>query len=283
MITVYAAARSTHQAPRTCAAVRGEAGASRLRCSVLIAPRTPLHANQYSATRRRKAAKSVQFCPKVSNSASRRRGAPAFRVLHPSPLIAHRSARPPARAPAPAKPSPLYSPRDPRAADLWQLLDRHFPTFQQVYDERFQAKYGFWRPVIERSMTAFLKCGDLQEGFARVRCPDCQHEMFEPFSCKQRRPGVPSAPLPVVPPEAGARHRVARGRRGLLARRAPASGPDYPQASSAVRPLRSQPAGQALGGGLRVQRRRSSAASPRRSHHRLRAEQCHLWLLYSRV
>ena len=27
---------------------------------------------------------------------------------------------------------------------------------------------------------------DLQEGFARVRCPDCKHEMFVAFSCKQR-------------------------------------------------------------------------------------------------
>jgi len=41
-----------------------------------------------------------------------------------------------------------------------------------------QGKYGFWRPVIERSVAAFLRCGDLQEGFARVRCPDCRHEMF---------------------------------------------------------------------------------------------------------
>jgi len=64
--------------------------------------------------------------------------------------------------------------------------DQHFPTFQQVYDERYEAKYGFWRPVIDRSVTAFLKCGDLHQGFARVRCPDCQHEMFVAFSCKQR-------------------------------------------------------------------------------------------------
>jgi hypothetical protein len=27
-------------------------------------------------------------------------------------------------------------------------------------------------------MTAFLRCGDLHEGFARVRCGDCGHEMF---------------------------------------------------------------------------------------------------------
>ena len=70
------------------------------------------------------------------------------------------------------KPLPVYRPRDPRASDLWRVLDGHFATFREVYDERFQAKYGFWRPVVDRAVAAFLKCGDLQEGFARVRCPD---------------------------------------------------------------------------------------------------------------
>jgi ribosomal protein S27E len=84
------------------------------------------------------------------------------------------------------QPLPLYRPRDPQASDLWRLIDQHFDFFRQVYDERFQAKYGFWRPVVKRSVTAFLKCGDLEEGFARVRCPDCRHEMFVAYSCKQR-------------------------------------------------------------------------------------------------
>ena len=66
------------------------------------------------------------------------------------------------------------------------MLDQHFDTFRQVYDERYQAKYRFWRPVINLSVAAFLKCGDLQQGFARIRCPDCHHEMFVAFSCKQR-------------------------------------------------------------------------------------------------
>jgi len=84
------------------------------------------------------------------------------------------------------RPLPLYRPRDPQASGLWRVFDRHFETFQQVYDERFQGKYGFWRAVVARSVTAFLRCGDLAEGFARVRCPDCRHEMFVAFSCKQR-------------------------------------------------------------------------------------------------
>jgi len=89
-------------------------------------------------------------------------------------------------APPCVKPLALYRPRDPQASDLWRLMDEHFDTFQQVYDERFAAKYGYWRPVVERSVAAFLKCGDLQEGFARVRCRKCKHEMFVAYSCKQR-------------------------------------------------------------------------------------------------
>jgi len=31
-----------------------------------------------------------------------------------------------------------------------------------------------------------LDCGDLHNGFARVRCEDCGHEYFLAFSCKRR-------------------------------------------------------------------------------------------------
>jgi hypothetical protein len=54
-------------------------------------------------------------------------------------------------ASAPAEPSPLYCPCNPQASDLWCVLDRHFATFQQVYDERYQAKYGFWRAAVQRN------------------------------------------------------------------------------------------------------------------------------------
>ena len=87
-------------------------------------------------------------------------------------------------------PLPLYRPRDPQASGLWRLMDEHFDTFQQVYAERFAAKYGFWRPVVERSVAAFLKCGDLHQGFARVRCPDCKHEMFVAYSCRNVETGT---------------------------------------------------------------------------------------------
>ena len=92
----------------------------------------------------------------------------------------------PVLSPPCVQPLPLYRPRNPQASDLWRLMDEHFETLQQVYDEQFAAKYGYWRPIVERSVAAFLKCGDLQEGFARVRCRKCKHEMFVAYSCKQR-------------------------------------------------------------------------------------------------
>ena len=80
----------------------------------------------------------------------------------------------------------IYRPRRPRASPLWQLLDRYFDEFQRVYDERYQKRYGFWRPVIARTVEKFLVCGDLHEGFARVRCPKCRYEFLVAFSCRRR-------------------------------------------------------------------------------------------------
>ena len=39
-------------------------------------------------------------------------------------------------------------------------------------------------PIIGEVARKFLRCGDLHFGFARVRCGDCGHEMFVPFSCR---------------------------------------------------------------------------------------------------
>jgi hypothetical protein len=64
-----------------------------------------------------------------------------------------------------------------------------------VHDESGQIQYilrgtrksmAFWRKVIRSSIDKFLKCGDLKEGFARVKCKDCGEEFFVAFSCRQR-------------------------------------------------------------------------------------------------
>ena len=68
----------------------------------------------------------------------------------------------------------------------YQCIADHFEEFVQVYDERFERQYGFWRPVIAEVIEKYLECGDLAHGFARVRCDHCGHQYLLAFSCKGR-------------------------------------------------------------------------------------------------
>ena len=80
----------------------------------------------------------------------------------------------------------VYKRRKPQKTSLWQLLDGHFFEFEGAYDELFQKNYGFYRPVISHVVRKYLECGDLQQGFARIKCPDCHHEYLLSFSCRGR-------------------------------------------------------------------------------------------------
>ena len=66
------------------------------------------------------------------------------------------------------------------------MVERFDPQFEGAYEERYQERHGFWRPIIGTVVEKFLECGDLQQGFARVRCPDCRHEFFAAYSCRGR-------------------------------------------------------------------------------------------------
>lgn len=80
----------------------------------------------------------------------------------------------------------VYKQRKPRESPLWQLLDEYFDEFEERYDELFSKEYGFYRPIVSLIVRKFLECGDLHQGFARVRCPDCHHEYLLAFSCRGR-------------------------------------------------------------------------------------------------
>jgi hypothetical protein len=80
----------------------------------------------------------------------------------------------------------VYRPRTPQASPLYQILDAHFPEFEQVYAQHYAERYGPWRPAITRAVADYLKCGDLREGFARVHCPKCGHDLFVALSCRKR-------------------------------------------------------------------------------------------------
>ncbi len=80
----------------------------------------------------------------------------------------------------------VYRPRRPRESALYRLINSHYENFQRVYAERYQRRYGYWRPAIGEAVRRFLRCGDPTAGFARVRCRDCRHEIFVAFSCRRR-------------------------------------------------------------------------------------------------
>ena len=42
-------------------------------------------------------------------------------------------------------------------------------------------------PISRRSSYLYLDCSDLHNGFARVKCKDCNHEYLVAFSCKRRQ------------------------------------------------------------------------------------------------
>jgi len=84
------------------------------------------------------------------------------------------------------EPSGVYRPRNPKGSPWYRCVEDNFDEFVSVYSEQFGQKYGFWRPHIEKIIFEFLDCGDLKQGFARIRCGDCGEEFLVGFSCKRR-------------------------------------------------------------------------------------------------
>ena len=84
------------------------------------------------------------------------------------------------------QPLQLYQPRQPRRSPLWQCVHDHAAAFRQQYPRQHLARFGPLRPVVTEVIDKFLDCGDLHQGFARVRCPDCRLEYLLAFSCKTR-------------------------------------------------------------------------------------------------
>ncbi len=81
---------------------------------------------------------------------------------------------------------PIYQPRKPKASPLYQSIQNHFAEFESVYEERYQKRFGALRDVVREVVYKFLGCGDLKNGFARIKCKECQHEVLLAFSCKGR-------------------------------------------------------------------------------------------------
>ena len=51
-----------------------------------------------------------------------------------------------------------------------------------AWEERYEATCDRWRGLLDEVVYAFLDCGDLHRGFARVFCDSCHREDEAPVA-----------------------------------------------------------------------------------------------------
>lgn len=61
-----------------------------------------------------------------------------------------------------------------------QLVERFYPEFEALYEERYQERYGFWRPIIAPAVAKFLECGDLKQ----IWCGRFNHSHAQAGPCR---------------------------------------------------------------------------------------------------
>lgn len=57
-------------------------------------------------------------------------------------------------------------------AQIYKIAHRK-KIFAQVYEDRVERLYGFFRPYVQKVVHRYLYCGDLRNGFAPVKCTEC--------------------------------------------------------------------------------------------------------------
>ena len=67
---------------------------------------------------------------------------------------------------------------------MYRLFDSLYYEARGQWEERFERQLGFWRGFVDKQVRRSLDCGLLEEGFARVHCPDCHEENLLAFSYK---------------------------------------------------------------------------------------------------
>ena len=102
-------------------------------------------------------------------------------------------------------PTSVYRRRNLQSTPYYQCIEDHFEPqkrahspsrrggtagnlqlFEQVYEDRFERQYGFFRPYVKQVIWRYLDCEVLKNGFACVQCEHYGHEYLLAFSCKRR-------------------------------------------------------------------------------------------------
>lgn len=77
---------------------------------------------------------------------------------------------------------PSYEKRQPEKTLLYRTLQNHVTTFFAKCEASERAIPSF----VKKEFEAFLKCGILAHGFARIYCGECCFDRLVAFSCKGR-------------------------------------------------------------------------------------------------
>ncbi len=80
----------------------------------------------------------------------------------------------------------IYKPRRARESPLFRLVEQHLEELLRVWPTRFARQHGPLRPVVERVLRGFMRCGLVEHGFARLWCGTCRTSVLCPFSCRGR-------------------------------------------------------------------------------------------------
>lgn len=75
-----------------------------------------------------------------------------------------------------------YERHDPEKSLLYQTIKQHSPSFLAHCEAQEQPVPAF----VKREIDAYLFCGVLANGFARVYCQECRYDRLVPYSCKKR-------------------------------------------------------------------------------------------------
>ncbi len=62
-------------------------------------------------------------------------------------------------------PAAVYHPRNSQSSDYYRCVEDPFETFVQIYEERFERTYGFWRSYLKRVIDRYLECGTCTTAF----------------------------------------------------------------------------------------------------------------------
>jgi hypothetical protein len=65
--------------------------------------------------------------------------------------------------------SDVFEPRNPQESHYFRCDESHFEQLEELCDDLYVYRYGFWLSYVKEVIYRYLDCGDLLFGFARVK------------------------------------------------------------------------------------------------------------------